>query len=447
MKTSKKDSKGKRPAAARTDSQRRQLLAGLACLPALLWWNKASATTPLVCDVAVIGAGVFGSWIAWHLAQRGQQVVLVDAYAPGNGLSSSGGDTRVIRMAYGPDAIYSRMAAESLTQWQKLGQALDARHRPSTPLFHPTGVLWLSRHRNGYFNHSLDTLQALGIPTRVFDSPSALQRAYPQMDYHGIGTGFLEPGSGALAARQCVRVVAEEAMRNGARWLQATAAAPEPVASQKGERLRIPLRTATGPAQLLARQAVYACGAWLPKVFPQLLSRRIVPTRQEVFYLNLKAVSAPLAARYAPARFPVWADFNDGDVFYGIPDVAGYGFKIAHDKHGPVMDPDTADRRVSEAAEREMRAYLRKRFPELAEAPLASVRVCQYENTSNGDFLLDRHPTLPNVWLAGGGSGHSFKHGPAVGRWMAELVTGARTPTHPRFTLSSKDTTQKRAVI
>ncbi len=433
----------RRAAAIRTDSQRRQLLAGLAGLPALLWRNKASATTPLVCDVAVIGAGVFGSWIAWHLAQHGQQVVLVDAYTPGNGLSSSGGDTRVTRMAYGPDAIYSRMATESLTHWK----ALDARHRPSIPLFHPTGVLWLSRHRNTYFDHSLDTLQALGIPTRVFDSPSALQRAYPQIDYHGIGTGFLEPGSGALAARQCVRVVAEEAMRNGVRWLQATAAAPESVASQKGKRLRIPLRTATGPAQLLARQAVYACGAWLPKVFPQLLAGRIVPTRQEVFYLNLKAVSESLAARYAPDRFPVWADFNDGDVFYGIPDMAGYGFKIAHDKHGSVMDPNTADRRVSVAAEREMRAYLRKRFPELAEAPLASVRVCQYENTSNGDFLLDRHPSLDSVWLAGGGSGHGFKHGPAVGRWMAELVTGTRSHTHPRFTLASKGTTQKREVV
>lgn len=430
---------------ATADPHRRRVLAGLLG-SAVAGLGRASATQKnpggKIHDVAIVGAGVFGCWTAWHLAERGLSVALVDAFGPGNGLSSSGGETRVTRMAYGPDALYTRLATQSLGQWQALHRRW--RERTGAPLFYPTGVLWLSGHRNAYFDNSLDTLNKLAVPVRVFADKNRLRQAFPQFDYAGINTGFLEPRSGALAARLSVNAVAGEAQRKGVRLWQARASRPIPTRINGTAGLRVPLR---GQEDLLARQVVYACGAWLPKVFPDLLGGRIVPSRQEVFYLNLKAVSESLAQRYAPVRFPVWADFNDGDVFYGIPDVAGYGFKIAHDKHGPRMDPDRANRRASAVAEAEMRAYLRKRFPDVANAPLASVRVCQYENTSNGDFLLDRHPTLENVWLAGGGSGHGFKHGPAVGQYVADLVTGKRTRTHSRFALETKGTAQNRQVI
>jgi glycine/D-amino acid oxidase-like deaminating enzyme len=438
--------KAARMSPAVINSRRRQLLTGLA-IGGLLPFTRAgakSAANKAAYDAVVVGAGVFGSWTAWQLARLGLSVALVDAYGPGNGLSSSGGETRVARMAYGPDAIYTQMAAESLRQWR----ALDQRYRQNqpTPLFFDTGVLWLSRQRNAYFDNSLETLARKRIAHRVFADARSLGAAYPQIALDGIHTGFLEPESGALAARQGVMAVVHEAQAAGVTLLQARAGQAEPLRRGGQSLWRVPL--AAGPrSSLLARQVVYACGAWLPKVFPRLLQQRIVPTRQEVFYLDLQALSPQLAAAYAPSRLPVWADFNDGDVFYGIPDVLGYGFKIAHDKHGPVMDPDTADRHASAAAEAEMRAYLRRRFPAIAEAPLASVRVCQYENTANGDFLLDRHPQQDGVWLAGGGSGHGFKHGPAVGRYMAELLTGTRTEPHPRFSLQSKGRSQHRTVV
>jgi len=97
------------------------------------------------------------------------------------------------------------------------------------------------------------------------------------------------------------------------------------------------------------------------------------------------------------------------------------------------------------AGEQEARDFLARRFPSLAEAPLSETRVCQYENSSDGHFLIDRHPGLDNVWLLGCGSGHGFKHGPAVGAHVAELIAGTTEPQEP-FLLASKQMEQARAV-
>src|SRR6185295_5421087 len=96
-------------------------------------------------DVAVVGAGVFGAWTAYQLRQSGADVLLIDAYGPGNSRASSGGESRIIRMGYGPDAIYTRMAQRSLTQWQELFGRIN---RPQ--LFQQTGVLWLAREKDSY---------------------------------------------------------------------------------------------------------------------------------------------------------------------------------------------------------------------------------------------------------------------------------------------------------
>ena len=99
---------------------------------------------------------------------------------------------------------------------------------------------------------------------------------------------------------------------------------------------------------------------------------------------------------------------------------------------------------LREAVDR-ARAWLARRVPALASAPLVETRECAYENTATGDFLIDRHPTIRNVWLVGGGSGHGFKHGPAVGEYVVERIRGAG-PVDSRFTLATKGTVQKRAV-
>jgi len=180
----------------------------------------------------------------------------------------------------------------------------------------------------------------------------------------------------------------------------------------------------------------------LPKLFPDLLGKRIFATRQEIFYF------APPEGdrRFLPQAMPGWADFNDGDMFYGFPDLEARGVKFAHDKHGDYVDPDTQSREPTRAALDEVIAFRDRRFPLLKGAPVIGAEVCQYENSSNGDFLIDRHPAMPNVILVGGGSGHGFKHGPEVGRLAAALATGAGPQAEPRFSLATKGETQRREV-
>jgi glycine/D-amino acid oxidase-like deaminating enzyme len=140
---------------------------------------------------------------------------------------------------------------------------------------------------------------------------------------------------------------------------------------------------------------------------------------------------------------PAWIDFND--LVYGIPNLDGRGFKIAIDAHGPEFDPDTGERVVTSSGLEAVRKYIAQRVPLLANAPVTETRVCQYENTSNGDFLIDRHPEFENVWLVGGGSGHGFKHGPVVGEYVTEMISGRGEP-QPRFSLATKQRLQERKV-
>jgi glycine/D-amino acid oxidase-like deaminating enzyme len=177
----------------------------------------------------------------------------------------------------------------------------------------------------------------------------------------------------------------------------------------------------------------------LSSVFPQAVSRRIRATRQEVLYFGVPNGST----QFSTARLPVWIDFTAG--VYGIADLDACGFKVGIDRHGPLVDPDTLDRIVTADVVDWARARIAQRFPEMSGAPLVDAHVCQYENTTTGDFIIDRHPAWATCWIVGGGSGHGFKHGPAVGRHLADLVAGADS-VHERFALASKSTLAARAV-
>jgi sarcosine oxidase len=198
------------------------------------------------------------------------------------------------------------------------------------------------------------------------------------------------------------------------------------------------IRTRNGE-NFSADSYVFACGSWLPKVFPALLCDLIFPTRQEVFFFGLP----PGDLRFSPPALPTFIDHISE--FYGMPDLEGRGVKVASDDHGPRVDPDTQERVVTPEKISQAREYLATRFPALKNAPLVESRVCQYENTSSGDFLIDRHPDFENVWIAGGGSGHGFKHGPALGEYVAEKITKGG-PVEPRFSLATKKTVQIRAI-
>ena len=375
-------------------------------------------------DVAVIGAGVFGVWTAYQLRRSGASVLLLDAYGPGNSRASSGGESRIMRLGYGADEIYTRSAQRSLQLWQEFFASSES----PTPLFHRTGVLWLAHEQDAYCEAILTTFRAVGVKSETLDQ-AALSKRFPQLDFDGVSWGILEPDAGVLLARRAVQAVAMQARASGVDYLEEAIAAPvvEPT-----------LRTASGK-NILAEHLVFACGPWLPKLFPDLLGELIHVTRQEVFFLG----APPGNHDFKAGHLPAWIDFHD--LVYALPDLDGRGFKIAIDAHGPEFDPDSGQRMVSAESANAIREYVSRRVPALAEAPVTETRVCQYENTSNGDFLIDRHPAWKNVWLAGGGSGHGFKHGPAVGEYVTAMISGSGRP-EPRFSLQTKERVQQRKV-
>jgi len=365
-------------------------------------------------DCAVVGAGVFGAWTAWHLRRAGASVLLVDAWGPGHSRSSSGDESRIIRMSYGADEIYTRMAMQSLAMWREVFE------RTGQALFHRTGVLFLAREDHPRSIATRVTLERCGVETEWLPA-NELARRYPRMRFANNDIcAVLEPASGVLLARRAVACVVGDAIESGVDY---------------------ETRAIGSAREIDAGAVVFACGAWLPKLFPDLLGTRIFPTRQEVFYFAPPAGSREFGADSMPA----WVDFTDSRGPYGIPDLESRGVKVGFDLHGPQFDPDTGDRRLSADSLRAARQFLGDRFPALRDAPLTESRVCQYENTSSGDFLIDRHPEFENVWLAGGGSGHGFKHGPALGEYVARRVlSGAEG--EPRFSLASKEERQRRSV-
>jgi monomeric sarcosine oxidase len=376
-------------------------------------------------DIVVIGSGVFGAWIAWHLAKRKQRVLLVEAYGPAHTRASSGGESRIIRMSYGTDEIYTRWSKNSLVQWKELFAASRQN------LFHQTGVLWLSSPTDSSLDQSIAVLRRHSVKHEIFHHDELACR-YPQLNLDGINRGLLEPESGVLMARRAVACTVESALHQGVEFRIAQIQPPratntlDAIATFSGERIS-------------AGGFVFACGPWLGKIFSELLGPRIFPTRQEVFFF----ATPPGDTRFATPALPTWL-FQPDEV-YGMPDLEGRGLKVARDIHGERVDPDTQSRSVSSEGADWARAFVARRFPALKNSQIVETRVCQYENTSNGDFLIDRHPEISNVWFAGGGSGHGFKHGPAVGEYTAAMVLG-QAAAEPRFSLTTKLTHQNRAV-
>ena len=378
--------------------------------------------------ILVVGAGVFGAWTAHHLQNAGHKVTLIDAHGPAHSRASSGGESRLTRAGYGRDAVYTRMAFDSLPQWKALSDVAGL------PVLIPHGVVFFSASEDDYFRGSIEVHRELGLPIERLGQ-SELQRRFPMIDFDGIEVGLFEARFGALMARRAVQTLVDRFVRAGGEYRHEAAHVVEQL---DGPLKFVALRSGSA---VEADRFVFALGPWLPKIFPDVLGKKIFATRQEVFFF------APPAGdrRFDAGAMPGWADFNAGDIFYGFPNLETRGVKFANDKHGALVDPDIQDRKPTQAALDEIVAFRDRRFPGLRGAPLTEARVCQYENSSNGDFLIDFHPRHPNVLLVGGGSGHGFKHGPEVGRQAAAKLFGGGT-AEPRFSLASKSETQHREV-
>ena len=356
--------------------------------------------------IAVIGAGAFGGCTAHHLLKKGYDVTLLDVFGPGNSRASSGGDSRVIRGIYGEDKIYVDLVARSFKLWKRYQKQWQQS------LYFPTGALWFFQVDDTYAQKSLPIVNQAGLKSEQL-SKKEVEKKFPQIDLNGLKSFYFEHEAGYLPARHCCQVVLENFVKRGGEYKQ-LAVEPGKILNNKLSELIL-----SDGSKLNADSYVFACGPWLSKIFPNALKDIITPTRQEVFFFGTPYGDSSLFE----SNMPVWVDFGK-KIWYGIPGADWRGFKVADDTRGAEFDPTSGDRTASETGLESARNYLAKRFPSMKDAPLLESRVCQYENSPDGNYIIDKHPEAENTWVIGGGSGHGFKLGPALGEFVADRVIG-----------------------
>lgn len=367
-------------------------------------------------SAVVVGAGAFGGWTALYLLRAGLRVTLVDAWGPGNSRASSGGETRVIRATYGGDKVYTNLVARALQLWR------DNQARWARTLYRQTGCVWMVGTDDASEKQAVLLMRQAGLTVEELTVKDAASR-FPQINFADVNWVIYEKDAGYLTARLACQAVMEGFVKEGGDYRQLSA---KPGTIRNGTLENVVL---TDGSSLTADHYVFACGPWLGQVFPEVIGPRVSATRQEVFFFGTEAGDQ----RFLEDHMPVWID-NTGRRFYGIPGNQFRGFKIADDSRGAPFDPTNGDRVASAAGAQAARAYINFRFPALKNPPLVESRVCQYEQSPDERFIIDRHPQAQQVWIVGGGSGHGFKHGPALGEWVSKLVLG-QAPADPFFGL------------
>jgi sarcosine oxidase len=380
--------------------------------------STSRPSDPPLPDLVVVGAGTMGAWTALQARRAGWTTTLFDAFGAGHPRATSGDETRICRAAHGADAFYVRWAREARQAWIDFGDSIGER------LFLECGMAWFAHRDDGFEAHSIATLTSLGVPIERVPADEIGER-WPGVNGEDLAFVAFEPEAGLLMARRGVAAVVRAFGQAGGRF-ELSGVRP---GARDGRRL-LDVVSADG-ARHGGGTFVFAAGPWLPQLFPELLGERIRVTKQDVLFLGPAAGDGRFNAEWLPC----WVD-SDANA-YGIPAVDGRGMKIAEDRYGAPFDPTDGDRLVDPESVRLARAYAALRFPDLALAPVVETRVCQYEETVDTHFILDRHPDFDNVWIAGGGSGHGFKHGPVIGSYLVSRLAGApASPEEDRFSIT-----------
>ncbi len=356
-------------------------------------------------DIVVIGSGVFGLWSAFYMQQLGAKVTLIDAYGPGNPRGSSGGESRIIRAEYGDKFIYTKMNIKAYDYWLKWQKEWDK------PFIYSTGRLTLgnAKYREEALKSQKD-LAPYGIKSEVLNQDE-LKYRWPQLNVEGIESGLFFPGGAGgstVMARESCHAVADSFVKGGGKIKIAKAM---PGTKSSGAMQFVDLGNGE---TIKAEKYIFACGPWMAKVFPDVFRKKLEVYRRDVFFVG----SPSGDSRYAYPNFPVWSDGN----MYGMPDLRGQGLKVAPFPDFNTIDPDTDERMVNPYVTKQVHDYVNFRFPGLKNQPIVSTRVCQLTFSTDEHFIIDKHPDLSNVWFVAAGSGHGFKHGPALGEYVANRI-------------------------
>jgi len=410
-----------------------------------------TAPAPRSSHVVVIGAGAFGGWTALNLQRMGARVTLVDMYGPGNSRSTSGDETRGIRTSYGDrphGELWMQWANQAIARWKQF----DAEYTrsPNERLFFTTGDLIMRDEWEPFLTQTRTWWQKNGIAHETLDVAEVKKR-WPQIQVEDIKAVLYEPQAGVVRARRATESVAEVFQKEGGRIVIARVVPPEP-GSWDGHTLRfVNGDTITGDA------FIFAVGPWLGKTFAVMQNRMRTPLGTVLYF-----GTPPGDQRFTYPNMPSW-NFPGTTGWAALP-VDNRGFRVrggggssrpagnqtANQTAGQtanavpagntpprgatppaqspsqsgLSDPDTSVRWVE--ADRLTRSvqFVTERFPDLKDAPILQTWACHYESTSSRNFIVDRHPNLPNVWIAGGGNAEGFKMGPVMGEYIARRVLG-----------------------
>ncbi|SFE76210.1 NAD(P)/FAD-dependent oxidoreductase [Thermoflexibacter ruber] len=366
-------------------------------------------------SITVIGAGAFGGWTALFLLRNGFKVTLIDAWGAGNSRSSSGDETRVTRSTYGANEAYFDLNVRALELW-KTHQKLWNKS-----LFFNSGILWFCYEAHPpIIEDSLPFMQKHGLAYQYIPLQEAKQR-FPHIYVDDLHHLVFDPYGGYLKARESCQAVQEAFVKEGGTYLQAQVS-PATIKNERLENIRL-----SDGSIWQSHVFIFACGSWLGQIFPEVLGEVITCTKQEAYYFGVPASHAALFD-----GMPVWVDLDGENFYYGIPANAARGFKIGVDKRGEIFDPTCSNRFLNQEVFIKASQFISHRFPALKNAPLVENRVCPYENSPDGNFILDTHPEAGNCWFLGGGTGHGFKHAPALGELAAQIISGQK-PLHPLF--------------
>lgn len=368
----------------------------------------------------IIGAGgAMGSSAAFHLARRGARVLGIDQFDIAHTRGSSHGFSRMIRMCYFEHPDYVPLLRRAYELWRELERESGER------LLHVTGGVYLGREESDTVGGSHRAAVMHGLAHERLGRREIVAR-FPQFKAPEDYVGLFEPMAGWLAPERVIRAAAGLARGHGAE-IRTGERVLEWSAESGGVRVR------TDAGEYRADRLVIAAGAWASRVVRDL-GALITPTRQVLGWFKPRQ-----PAMFSVGVMPVWAmdDPESGDLFYGFPmtehpEDSPTGeplLKLARHAKGAAIDPDTDGREPCADDEQSIRPFLSRLIPD-ADGPLAALRVCMYENSPDGHFIVDQHPKHANVIVAAGFSGHGFKFASVMGEVLADLAIRGET-AHP----------------
>ena len=364
---------------------------------------------PFDFDAAVIGLGAMGSAALAHLAARGRKVIGFEAFSPAHSLSSSHGDSRIIRLGYFEDPSYVPLLRRAYENWRAL------ERDTGTDVLTITGVLQIGRPDSPIVSGTLASCHAYGLDHQVLDAGAMAQR-YPAFALDPDEIAVFEAQGGFVRPEAAVAAHLALARRHGAAMRMATrVTALEP--DDAGVTLRL------GAERIRVRRVVVATGPWIAELVPALAALA-TPIRQVVAWYEPKD-----AAATALGTMPVFLrDAGPVGSFFGFPALDGAGVKVGKHAHfrEAIGDPDHPNAPVNEADTALLDDFIARRLP-LAAGARRDTATCRYTMLPGEDFLLDQLPGEPNIVVASPCSGHGYKFASVVGEILADLAENGAT--------------------